>query len=241
MGNAPEAPFIHAVRLHGGFHGHAVALPALRDVERIALEPSVTFFVGENGSGKSTLVEAIAVAAKFNAEGELRVAGHFTTRASHSNLHEAIELEWAPIKPVNGYFLRAESFYNVATASEGDRMADVYERPLHEQSHGESFIDAVMNGFAPRGLYLLDEPEAALSVRGTLALMRRMHDLVKQHSQFIVATHSPILVAFPGATIYALGDDGIEKRAYDETDQVELTRAFIESPERFLRHLLADD
>jgi predicted ATPase len=133
--------------------------------------------------------------------------------------------------------------FNLATAIEKSgsvgEMQKVYERPIHEQSHGESFLDIAVNRLAPNGFYLLDEPEAALSLRGQLALMQRMHDLVADDCQFVVATHSPILVGFPDARIYLLDDDGIHDVGYDEVPQVELTRAFLDAPERFFRELLA--
>jgi predicted ATPase len=241
----PAAPFVLALRFgeapeDGDYSGD---LPALRGVERLELDPHVTFFVGENGSGKSTLVEAIAVKAKLNVEGGGKLL-RFTTRRTHSQLHERLTLEQSALPPRNSFFLRAESVFNLATAiEEGGSIGareDVYERPLHEQSHGESFLDIAVNRLGPRGLYLFDEPEAALSVRGQLALMRRMHELVQEDSQFLVATHSPVLLGYPGATILELGDDGIRRVAYDETEQVELTRSFLEDPQRFLRHLLSD-
>jgi len=197
---------------------------------------------GENGSGKSTLIEAIAIAAGFNAEGGSR---HMTvsTRPSHSDLHTHLRLVRGTRKPKTGYFLRAESFFNVATYVETnpDAMRSHGGVPLHERSHGESFIALVTNRFGPNGLYILDEPEAALSLRGNLALMRRMHDLVAAGSQFIVSTHSPILLGYPGARIYVLSEDGIEERAYEETDHYTLTRSFLENRERFLRYLFEDD
>jgi predicted ATPase len=206
----------------------------------------VTFLVGENGSGKSTIVEAIAAAMKLNVEGGGRVQQFaFSTRWSHSSLHRRLELEKAALPPRNAFFLRAESVYNLATAIEtgGDpaEMQNVFQRPLHEQSHGESFLDIAVNRLGPRGLYLFDEPEAALSLRGQLALIRRMHELVQQHSQFVVATHSPILLGYPDATILELSEDGIRSVEYDETQQVELTRSFLEDRQRFLRHLFSDD
>ena len=245
--NDPAAPFIHAVRLRpwrvdeAGYRDYTDDLPALAGVDRIELDPRVTFLVGENGSGKSTLVEAIAVAAKLNAEG----GGHmqqfsFSTRASHSSLHRRVELERAQLRPRNSFFLRAESIFNLATAVERVAMEDVFQKPLHEQSHGESFLDIAVNRLGPRGFYVFDEPEAALSVSGQLALMRRMHELVQEHSQFVVATHSPILLGYPDATILELGEGGIRRVAYDKTQQVELTRSFLEDPQRFLRHLLND-
>ena len=240
----PAAPFVHALRLQPGNGDYSADLPALRGVERLELDPRVTFLVGENGSGKSTLIEAIAIAAKLNAEGGGRLL-RFATRASHSRLHERLSLERSALPPLNAFFLRAESVFNMATAIEqggplGARE-DVYDRPLHEQSHGESFLDIAVNRLGPRGFYLLDEPEAALSVQGQLALIRRIHELVLEHSQFVVATHSPILLGYPDATILELGDAGIRRLDYDETQQVELTRAFLDDPQQFLRHLLADD
>jgi predicted ATPase len=242
----PAAPFVHAVRLRqwrldeAGFRDYTDELAAFAAPSRIELDPRVTFLVGENGSGKSTLVEAIAVSAKLNAEGGGRVQQFsFATRSSHSNLHRRLELERAKLPPLNAFFLRAESVFNLATAVEGMGMADVFQKPLHEQSHGESFLDIAVNRLGPRGFYVFDEPEAALSVNGQLALIRRMHELVDEHSQFVVATHSPILMGYPGATILELGADGIRRVAYAETEQVALTRAFLDDPQRFLRHLLS--
>jgi predicted ATPase len=244
----PAAPFLHAIRLRplrtdiGEDSDYTSKLPALREIERIELDPKVTFLVGENGSGKSTLVEALAVRSKLNAEGGGRTQQFaFSTRVSHSSLHRRLELERSALPPLNAFFLRAESVYNLATAVEDKPMQDVFDRPLHEQSHGESFLDIAVNRLGPRGLYFFDEPEAALSVRGQLALIRRIHELVEEHSQFVVATHSPILLGYPGAAILELSDDGIRRVAYEETEQVELTRSFLEDPQRFLRHLLREE
>jgi predicted ATPase len=241
----PAAPFLHAVRigprrLDESERDYTDELPAFAGGDRIELDPHVTFLVGENGSGKSTFVEAMAVASKLNPEGGGRTYQFsFATRASHSGLHRRLELERSEIAPLNAFFLRAESVFNLATAVEASEMADVFQRPLHEQSHGESFLDIAVNRLGPRGLYFFDEPEAALSVNGQLALMRRMHELVEEHSQFVVATHSPILMGYPEATILELGDDGIVQVAYEETQQVELTRSFLEDRDRFFRHLFA--
>ena len=241
-----KAPFILRVAIkRRSLDGYLATIPAIEALaeEPLELHPRVTFFVGENGSGKSTLVEAIAIAAKFNPEGG-SVRTRFSTRRSHSDLHDALVLTRAEVQPVNGFFLRAESFFNVATAVEGAgamRMEDVYDRPLHEQSHGESFLALALERFGPRGLYILDEPEAALSLQGQLALMRRMHDLVHAHSQFIVATHSPILLGYPDAAIYELNAGGIERKAYEETEQFQLTRSFLDDRPRFLHYLLQDD
>jgi len=223
------------------FEVYPFSIPAIRQLNELELHPHVTLLAGDNGSGKSTLVEAIAVAAGFNAEGGSR---HMTvsTRPSHSVLHKHLRLVRGTRRPRTGYFLRAESFFNVATHVEGILDAAVSHGgiPLHEQSHGESFISLVTHRFGPRGLYILDEPEAALSLRGVLALMRRMHDLVAVGSQFIVSTHSPVLLGYPGATIYVLSGDGIAETRYQDPDVFELTRSFLDDRERFLHHLFED-
>ena len=187
------------------FDAYPFSVPAIREMTEIALDPHVTLFAGENGSGKSTLVEAIAIAAGFNPEGGSRNMT-VATRPSHSSLHRYLRLVRGTQRPRTGYFLRAESFFNVATYIEGitDAVHSHGGRSLHEQSHGESFLSLVTHRFGPHGLYVLDEPEAALSVRGNLALMRRMHDLVAQGSQFIISTHSPILLGFPDANVKPL-------------------------------------
>ena len=216
------------------------SIPAIRSLTTLALDPHVTFFAGENGSGKSTLIEAIAIAAGFNAEGGSRNMA-MSTRASHSELHSALKLvrDSRPVR--DGYFLRAESFYNVATHVEELGVSGYGADALHEQSHGESFLSLVLHRFFGRGLYVLDEPEAALSVRGQLTLMARMHELIEGGSQFVVSTHSSILLGYPGARIYVLTEDGIEERAYRETDQYELTRSFLDDRDRFLHYLFAED
>ncbi len=225
------------------FDAYPFSIPAIRDPDGLEVDPHVTLFAGENGSGKSTLVEAIAVAAGFNAEGGSR---HVTvsTRASHSDLHKHLRLVRGTRRPRTGYFLRAESFFNVATYIEelhDPGISAAYGgTPLHAQSHGESFISLVKNRFGPNGLYVLDEPEAALSMRGNLALMSRMHDLVVEGSQFIVSTHSPILLGYPGAKIYVLSDDGIAETPYEETEVFELTRSFLGDRGQFLHHLFED-
>lgn len=221
---------------------HPFDLPAVRALDELVLDPGVTLLVGENGSGKSTLVEAIAVAAGFNAEGGSRNVA-FSTRDSTSALHEHLRLVRAPARPSTGFFLRGESFFNVATQVEslGPEVAEAYgDRPLHEQSHGESFLSLVLHRFGPEGLYVMDEPEAALSPQGQLALIRAMHDLVAANGQFVVATHSPLLMAYPGARILELDDDGIHEVAYDDLAHVQLYRGFLDAPDRFLRALLAD-
>lgn len=207
----------------------------------------VTFLVGENGTGKSTLLEGIAVACGFNPEGGTRNFS-FSTRATHSELGEYL----TPARkryPRDGFFLRAESFYNVATNIDemdeapafAPKLIDSYGGvSLHRQSHGESFLALVQNRFGGEGLYLLDEPEAALSPSRLLTLMGEMDQLVKRDSQFIVATHSPILMAFPKARIYELSESGIRAVEYRETEHYQLTKRFLDDPERMLRYLLED-
>src|SRR6266567_7252962 len=211
------------------FGKYPFSIPAIRDLETLDLHAGVTLLAGENGSGKSTLIEAIAVAAGFNAEGGSQNT-RLSTRSSHSQLHEHLRLVRGTSRPRTGYFLRAESFFNVATNIEELKdpgITHAYGGALHEKSHGESFISLVTHRFGPNGLYVLDEPEAALSLRGNLALMRRMHDLAAQGSQFIISTHSPILLGYPDAKIFVLSDDGLDETPYEATEVVDLTRAFL--------------
>lgn len=209
------------------------SIPAIAALASLKVAAGVTFFVGENGTGKSTLVEAVAVRADLNPEGGSRNLT-FATRPSESSLHRHLELVWER-RPSTAFFLRAETFYNTATAYENVDIGG-----YHERSHGESFLDAVRRQVRPGAFVLMDEPESALSVLGQLKLMRAVHDLVEAGSQFVVATHSPILLAFPGAWIYRLDDDGIERVTYEDTDAYQLTKAFLDGPERFLRHLFSD-
>lgn len=214
------------------------AVAALRD--ELPLDPAITFLVGDNGSGKSTLIEAIAAAAGFNPEGGSRNFS-FQTRDSTSPLHERLRLVRGIQRPATGYFLRAESFFNVATQIEqlGEEVTKAHGgASLHEQSHGESFISLALHRFGPRGLYLLDEPEAALSPGGCLAMLRRIHDLIAEDGQFVIATHSPLLMAYPGAVVYELDEHGIAQVDYRQTGTYQLFEAFLDSPDRFLRHLL---
>ncbi|EFV12287.1 AAA family ATPase [Segniliparus rugosus] len=228
--------------------GYPFTLPVVQALSRrdaLPLAPGVTFLVGENGSGKSTLVEAIAVAAGFNAEGGSQNF-RFATRSSESSLGAYLRLAWGVRKPRGGFFLRAESYYNVATEIERldeDRRFTAYGGVSpHERSHGQSFLDLAVHRFSRNGFYLLDEPEAALSVQGCMAMMVRLADLVAQGCQFVVATHSPILLALPGSVIYEIAETGeIQQLDYDQALHVRLTRDFLASPERYLKHLFAAD
>ena len=221
-------------------------LPAVRHLEELDFHPRVTFFIGENGSGKSTLLEAIAVAMGFNPEGGSRNF-NFGTRESHSELHHYLRLSKGIVRPRDGFFLRAESFFNVASEIErldregsfGPPLIDSYGGvSLHEQSHGESFLALLMNRFGVEGLYLLDEPEAALSPQRQLAVITRLHELTDDGSQFVIATHSPILMAYPEATIYNFSPEGVEQVAYTDTEHYRVTRDFLLRPERMLKILL---
>lgn len=245
--------FVRHVRLDAGADTgrYPFTLPVVAQLARaggLELDPGVTFLVGDNGTGKSTLVEALAVAAGFNAEGGSQ-SFRFATRATESSLGDHLMLRWGTTKPRTGFFLRAESFYNVATEIDRLDKESPYPllpayggRSLHERSHGESFLDLVTHRFGPGGLYLLDEPEAALSVRGCLALVARIADLIAQGSQFVVATHSPILLAVPDARILQIDPDGqIEQVSYDQADPVALTRGCLTNPDRFLHHLFSDE
>ena len=232
--------------LDGEFTGedaYLASIPAIRGLDRVDLSARpVTFFVGENGSGKSTLLEAVAVAAGFNPEGgslNLR----FATADPLSSLYSRLRLVREPQRPRDGYFLRAESFYNVASAL--DEIDDTgYRsyggRSLHRQSHGESFLSLVLNRLGGTGLYIFDEPEAALSPSRQLALLCAMHRLVQARSQLLIATHSPILMAYPGAAIYLLDEQGIAPVAYEDTEHFQVTRSFLQDPARMLKALFAE-
>ncbi len=237
--------FIKSVVLKRGavpsFDAYPFALPAVRHLDELALTAPVTFFVGENVTGKSTLLESIAVAAGLNAEGGDRNF-RFSTRATHSPLGDYLRLVRAPRRPRDSYFLRAETFYNVASAAE-EYDHEVAERlggglSPHEQSHGESFMALVLHRLRGNGLYLFDEPEAALSPTRQLSLLAAMHQLVATGSQFIIATHAPILMGYPEASIYQFDEGGIRPVRYTDTEHYVVTRAFLGDPAHMLRELL---
>ncbi len=222
------------------FDEYPFSLNAVKNLDALKLHPEVTFLVGENGSGKSTLLEAVAVAFGFNPEGGTKNF-RFDTQASHSILNEYISLIKGIKKPKDGFFLRAESFYNVAT--EIDRLGVVPSyggKSLHAQSHGESFLSLVLHRFGGNGLYLLDEPEAALSPSRQMSLITRIHDLIQKNSQFIIATHSPIIMAYPNSWIYMLNDNGIEKVSYTETEHYQVTKDFINNYKKMLQILMEE-
>jgi predicted ATPase len=223
-------------------------LPALRDLTELPFHPRVTFLVGENGTGKSTLMEMIAGLSGLNPEGGSR-NHRFSTRASHSDLGEYARLAKAPKVAADAFFLRAESFYNLAT--ENERLDEGEGGPpisahygggsLHERSHGESFFALFRNRLGENGLYLMDEPEAALSPRRQLEFLATLHDLCRRGCQFVIATHSPIILTYPDAMIYVLDGEGIRETTYEETDHYQVTRGFLANPKRTLDVLLADE
>ncbi len=226
---------------------YVFSLPVVRHLGKGAFTRRVTLLVGENGTGKSTLLEALACHCGFNAEGGSRNF-NFATRDTTAPLYRALRVTRGARRPRDGFFLRAESFYNVA--SEVDRLdaegpPGLLERyggrSLHAQSHGESFLALILHRFGPQGLYLLDEPEAALSPARQMTLLYRIHQLSQKGCQFIIATHSPMLMTLPDADIWLLEASGIRHVPYTETEHYQLMRAFLDQPQRMLKTLLADD
>lgn len=238
-----RAPFLRHVSTVGSINPrqYPFTIPAFRHGIDLAIERSVTFFVGENGSGKSTLLEAIAFHCGFNLEGGTR-DHRYQSHPETPPLAESLRLSWIP-KVTRGFFMRAESFFNFATyidqITDGDYRA-YGGKSLHQQSHGESFLSLFQNRFT-NGVYILDEPEAALSPKRQLSFLKIIHDLdVAGHTQFLIATHSPMLLTCPGAAILSLDGDQIESIAYQDTEHYRLTRDFLDAPERYFRHLFTD-
>lgn len=240
----PKYPFIKAVCLKRdavpGFERYPFHLPCVRDLTRLELHPAVTFFVGENGAGKSTLLEAIAVKFGFNAEGGSK-SFDFSTRETHSELYDYLFLDRGVARATDGYFLRAESFYNVASQVDSLGVGGYGDKSLHAQSHGEAFLSLVTNRFQGEGVYLLDEPEAALSPVRQMSVLSYLHRLVYHHSQLIIATHSPILLAYPQAWIYQFSESGIARVNYTDTDHYRVTKDFLNRHERMTEILLEDE
>jgi predicted ATPase len=237
-----SGPYLLSVRPRALTEEHPFDIPAVRELGSMRFDTPVTFLVGENGSGKSTLIEALARLLRFDMQGGASDDDPTERRLDRNPLAQVLEPELGPCKPRSGFFLRAESFFNVAGRIDERDLASVYGgRGMHEQSHGESFLALAANRFGRDGLYVLDEPEAALSVTSALAFLAVMARGSSSGSQFIVATHSPILLALPGARIYELSERGVQEVAWDECDATRLTKSFLENPERFLREALRED
>ena len=215
-------------------------IEAVSQISELSFSKPVTFFVGENGSGKSTILEAIAVAYGFNPEGGTRNYS-FSTYDSHSELCNAMRLIRGYSKPGWGYFLRAESFYNVATAEdEYSRGPGGRPQHFHERSHGESFLAMAQNNFKGNGIYLLDEPEAALSPQRQLTLLLEIERCAREGSQFIIVSHSPILLGIPDAEILSFDEGYVHTLEYEETESYQVTKMFLENRDQMLSHLLQE-
>jgi predicted ATPase len=228
------------------FDVYLFCLDAVRNLRSLKLHPAVTFIVGENGLGKFTLLEAIAIAKGFNPEGGSNNF-RFATHTSHSKLFEFIHLSRGISRPKDGYFLRAESYFNVGTEIQhldkdprgGSRILDAYGgKSLHAQSNGESFFALLMNRFGGEGLYILDEPEAALSPTHQMALLARIHQLINDGSQFVIATPSPIVMSYSNSFIYLLEPGGPRQIPYEETEHSQVTQTFQNRHEEMLEVLL---
>lgn len=247
---AHSPPLLPDIRLDrdwvSSFDAYPFNLPAIRTLSALPLHHAVTYFVGENGSGKSTLLEAVAVALGLNPEGGSRNI-RFTTRASHSVLHAYLDLGLEGRRPPDGFFLRAESFFNLATEVDrldrenafGRPLLDAYGgRSLHDQSHGEAFFSIFEKRLNRRGVFLLDEPEAALSPTRQIGLLRLIHRMVRSGAQLVMATHSPILLAYPDAWIYEFSGSGIARTSYEESGNVRVMREFMDRRDQIVSAVL---
>jgi predicted ATPase len=221
------------------FDHYPFSIPSIRHLTRMEFHPAVTFLIGENGTGKSTLLEAIAVKAGFSAEGGDKQL-QFATHETHSPLHDCLCLERRFERPTDGFFLRAESFYNVASKLEklGSSFRAYGGKSLHQQSHGEAFLAVLKERIQGGGVYLFDEPEAALSPQRQLSVLTLMHRMVCHRSQLIIATHSPILLAYPQSRILQFSESGITEVAYTDTEHYQITKDFLNRHERMLEILM---
>ncbi len=240
-----DKPYLREVSLLrdkvASFDEYPFSIPAIRNLESLSFHPDVTFFVGENGSGKSTFIEAIAQLLRFNPEGGNKNI-NFATRETQSELYQYLKMSKGVKAPKDGFFLRAESFYNVASYIDDVAYSASYGgKSLHEQSHGESFLALLSNRFRGEGLYLLDEPEAALSPARQLSALALIHKLVKANSQFIIATHSPIIMAYPNAEIYLFSDAKIREVCYEDTEHYKITKDFLNQRQAMLEVLMEEE
>ena len=238
-------PYLQSVCIHPDadvdYETYPYNVPAIRELGLLKFHPDVTFFVGENGSGKSTLLEGIALALGYSPEGGTRNF-RLATADSESSLHEVLRLARSYRTPQDGYFLRAESFFNVATYMDEVGYLDSYGgKSLHARSHGEAFMALLTHKFKGKGLYLLVEPEAALSPNRQLAALFAIHQLVEDKSQFIIATHSPILLSYPNARIIQFDGTGLSEVAFEDTEHYAVTHDFLNNYPQRLKRLLADE
>lgn len=245
-------PYVRQVRLERDkvpdFRAYPFCIPAVQGLDELPLHEKVTFLVGENGMGKSTFMEALAVACGCCPEGGGRNF-RLETCATHSPLYQYLHLTKGPLPPRDNYFLRAESFYNVASyldeldgvPAASPPLSEIYGGSLHECSHGESFFALLNNRLGGNGLYLFDEPEAALSPMRQMAMLSRIHELTKAGSQLIIATHSPILLAYPDSLIYELTESGIHACAYEDTAHYQITKGFLNRYPAMLKELLKEE
>ncbi len=234
-------PYVTGLRLREQGEGWPFDLPAVAALPSLRFDAPVTFLVGENGSGKSTLIEALAWALKFDASGGTTGIEMDARFRGANPLGERLELELTRFKPREGFYLRAESFVDVVAKIDAHDLAEVYGAEafsFHARSHGETFLTLAANRFGGESLFVLDEPEAALSVSSALAFLGVMHRAAAAGSQLVVATHSPILLALPGARIYELGDDGAAEVSWESCDPTRMMRAFLDAPDRFLREIV---
>ncbi|MRG88080.1 AAA family ATPase [Salinibacillus xinjiangensis] len=227
------------------FDRFPLSLPVIRKFKNLKLHPNVTYIIGENGMGKSTLLEGIAIAMGFNPEGGT-FNFNFSSYDSHSNLDQYLKVVKGVHRARDSFFFRSETYYNVATNIEeldkepegGGKIIDSFGgKSLHEQSHGESFFAAFNERFQGKGIYILDEPEAALSPLRQLSMLARIHELVHQGSQFLISTHSPILMAYPEAKIIELTEDGMQEVRLEETHHYQIMKQFFDDRDRLLHHL----
>ena len=243
-------PYLKAIEMKPGEYdksAYPFSIPAIKTLEYLEFHADITFLVGENGSGKSTILEAIAEVIGLGAQGGTRNF-HIKDAGGKSGLDSSLRVMRNYQKPRDMYFLRAESFYNVATfmdnlAAEGGPPEQVLSRyggkSLHKRSHGESFMSALTTGFGGKGLYILDEPESALSPAKQLKAIQRISELIHDDSQFIIATHSPIFMAFPNALIYMLDENGIREIAYEDTEHYQITTNFLTDYKQQITRLLS--
>lgn len=233
--------FLRSLRLNRegvDFNDYPFNLSAVLNLEELDFDPKVTFLIGENGAGKSTLIEAIAVAFGLNAEGGTQNF-NFQTKSSHSDLAKQLTLIKDFKRPRESFFLRAETFYNFASAVDTYEASTSYgDKSLHQQSHGESFLSLFGYRLGGDSLIIMDEPEAALSITKQMRFIAHLKGLNDEGSQLIIATHSPVILSYPGAKIYEVGSDGISIKDYEETDQYQLTKYFLSNYEAMIKEII---